>query len=284
LSDVVNDVVVEFGNARYQDRVDRFVRGEDVPYESLRRVWLDTTQAQPASDTPQAEELIRTIRAVNALRSRERQIRVLLGDPPIDWDDVKTKADHMKWIEMRETFPAELIRREVLRKGRKALVIYGVMHLQRKNAQANFDSAGLAASLVSLLEDSGTAKVFNVGLVIGLAETNPETASWPVPSLVPLRGTVLGAANVAYDGPRVTIRDGQMIPVPREQWRSMRIEDQFDALLYIGPRFAWSNAMVSPALCADPSYIAMRSRRMALVEWKADQLEDYCGRLQPQRQ
>src|SRR5687768_15932203 len=32
------DVVVENGNARYQDLMDRFVRGEDVPYSSLRRV------------------------------------------------------------------------------------------------------------------------------------------------------------------------------------------------------------------------------------------------------
>ena len=27
---VANDIVIEFGNARYQDRVDRFVRGEAV--------------------------------------------------------------------------------------------------------------------------------------------------------------------------------------------------------------------------------------------------------------
>src|SRR6266516_2044135 len=31
----VNDVVVECGNARYQDLMDRFVRGEDVPNASL---------------------------------------------------------------------------------------------------------------------------------------------------------------------------------------------------------------------------------------------------------
>ena len=62
---VINDVVVEFGNALHQDVVDRFVRGDDVPYESLRKVWLDTTQAQPASDTPQAEEAIRAVRAIN---------------------------------------------------------------------------------------------------------------------------------------------------------------------------------------------------------------------------
>ncbi len=37
----VNDLVVEFGSARYQDFMDRFVRGEEVPDRELRRVWRD---------------------------------------------------------------------------------------------------------------------------------------------------------------------------------------------------------------------------------------------------
>jgi hypothetical protein len=91
----------------------------------------------------------------------------------------------------------------------------------------------------------------------------------------------MGAAPVSYDGPRVSVQTGRIVPVPRDQWRSMRLEDQSDALLYIGPRASWSDAMVSPALCADPTYVEMRTRRMALAEWKSDQLEDYCGKVRP---
>jgi hypothetical protein len=40
----VNDIVVEFGNAIHQDVMDRFTRGDDVSYDSLRAVWQDTTQ------------------------------------------------------------------------------------------------------------------------------------------------------------------------------------------------------------------------------------------------
>lgn len=36
---VVNDIVVEFGNSLYQDVMDRYVRGEDVRYSTLRQVW-----------------------------------------------------------------------------------------------------------------------------------------------------------------------------------------------------------------------------------------------------
>jgi hypothetical protein len=38
---VVNDIVVESGSAAFQDLMDRFMSGEDVPGESLRQVWLN---------------------------------------------------------------------------------------------------------------------------------------------------------------------------------------------------------------------------------------------------
>src|SRR3712207_8541108 len=37
----VDALVVEFGNARYQDVIDRYVAGEDVPRAELVRVWRD---------------------------------------------------------------------------------------------------------------------------------------------------------------------------------------------------------------------------------------------------
>lgn len=38
------DLVVECGNARYQDVMDRFIAGEDVRDDLVRRSWQDTTQ------------------------------------------------------------------------------------------------------------------------------------------------------------------------------------------------------------------------------------------------
>ena len=102
----VNDIVVEFGTARYQAVIDRFVRGEDVPDEQLRRVWRDTTQASAGGDLPINEEFYRAVRDVNRTLPQERKLRVLLGDPPIDWEKIKTKSDHRAWIEQREcTWP-----------------------------------------------------------------------------------------------------------------------------------------------------------------------------------
>ena len=51
-ADTVNDIVVEPGSAGYQEVMDRFVRGEEVPYDSLRQAWRNTTMPNPVWDRP----------------------------------------------------------------------------------------------------------------------------------------------------------------------------------------------------------------------------------------
>jgi hypothetical protein len=55
-ADVVNDIVVESGNSRYQEVVDRFVSGQSVPDDTLRLAWQDTTVANFVWDRPIYEE------------------------------------------------------------------------------------------------------------------------------------------------------------------------------------------------------------------------------------
>src|SRR2546421_558177 len=78
--------------------MDRFVQGEEVPYESLRQVWLNTTQPVREWAFSVYEEFFRAVRTVNASLPREHQLRVLLGDSPIDWDSVYAGDDLRKWL------------------------------------------------------------------------------------------------------------------------------------------------------------------------------------------
>jgi hypothetical protein len=58
----LNDIVVEFGNARYQDTVDRFIAGGPVADADLdlRMVWRNTTQSlRQTWDAPVYEQLAR---------------------------------------------------------------------------------------------------------------------------------------------------------------------------------------------------------------------------------
>jgi hypothetical protein len=38
----VDDIVMEFGNSLYQQKVDRYISGENVPVEEVQGAWLNT--------------------------------------------------------------------------------------------------------------------------------------------------------------------------------------------------------------------------------------------------
>lgn len=283
-SATVNDIVVEFGSARYQDVIDRFVRGDDVPDDALRLVWQDTTQPSAAADLPTHEEFFRAVRAINRSLPRERQLRVLLGDPPIDWDDIRSREDHFTWIEMRDAHAAALIQLEVVAKRRRALLVYGLGHFQRKNVGSNFVmDQWQAQTIVSLLERSGPTRVFTIWGSRDLASIQPDVASWRVPSLAIIRGTALGAADAArfFSWPnRFAVQDGKMVSIPKDQWRTLPAEEQLDAVLYLGPPSAMTESQWSPALCADAGYMQMRLKRIAvsgIPPAEAERLKKFCA-------
>ncbi len=109
----VNDVVVEFGSSRYQDLNDRYIRGDDVSVSAIRVAWLNAMQAGTALDNANTAAFFRSVREANAALPPERKLRVLLGDPPMDWDNVRNEADLRKWVIQRDSYPADLVRREV---------------------------------------------------------------------------------------------------------------------------------------------------------------------------
>ncbi len=278
----VNDIVLEGPNGRFQSVMDRYVRGDDVPIDSLRQVWDETTQVQAGGPiwTGEVPEVYRAVRTLNASLRPDRQLRILLGDPPIDWDQIHTKEDHAKWIAQRDSFPAQLIQREVLARHRRALVVFGNMHFQRRNLLANYETDGYAATVVSLLEKSGT-KVFSIWTATDaeLADLQSSVATWPGPSLALVRGTVLGAADFTkyypFAAPRFDLRAGNGALVPREQWRALSMEDQVDAVLYLGPRASITVSPVVPSqeVCADPRFLKRRVEKAMLTSLPPPEIE-----------
>ena len=248
-ANVVNDILVESGNSRYQDLADRFVRGEDVATDQLQRIWLDTTQQQVAS--LEVPELFTTVRKVNSSLQPERRLRILLGEPPIDWARLQTSDDLRKWQEEpssnRDRFAADLVRRDVFARSRRVLALYGAGHFFRRV---------INESLVTLLED-GQTKAFTIwtNSAADMTMMQADVATWPVPSLAHLRGTVLGEKGLEdYFG---SFAKG-MPP----QWRAP-MEDQFDAVLYLGPLSSITLARPKPWPCSAPQ-LPERLRRLQL--------------------
>lgn len=246
----VNDIVIESGSARYQDYVDRFVRGEEVADVFLRAARENTVTPTPAWDRPIYDELFRAVRDVNRSQPPDRQLRILLGDPPIVWNEVRNADDYRSWLMRRDSHPAEVIQREVLAKGRRALVVYGDGHFQARSERPG-------RSLVGILETSGT-KVFAVTSTFAdLSTFQPEVAKWMLPGLARLQGTLIGQAPYeVFFGP----------PPPVDFFKAHpRIEDHFDAVLVLGLPSAMRLAPLDYPHCNEPDYLRMRRVRMTLA-------------------
>jgi hypothetical protein len=248
----VDDVLVESGNSRHQDLADRFVRGETVAPEQLRQIWLDTTQQQAVS--LQVPELFNAVRALNlAAPPQGRRLRILLGEPPIDWARIQTPEDYAAWEARpdsdRDDFAAGVLRREVLAKNRRAVAFYGAGHFFRKVVHH---------SLTTILEQSEPkTKVFTVwtNAAFEMASAQPDVERWPAPSLAIVRGTPLGKTGLKdYLGPRAG-------DVPAEWLAPM--EEQFDAVLYLGPLASITLDRPQPWRCDEPA-LAERVRRANL--------------------
>lgn len=131
----VNDIVVEACNSLYQEEMDRYIAGENVPADRLRPAWENVVGAPGGAPVPPYHGLFATVRSVNQGLPKERRLRVLCGDPPIDWTQVETRDDIAPYLPFRDEHYASVVRYQVLAQRRKALLIMGSGHFQRRDGK-----------------------------------------------------------------------------------------------------------------------------------------------------
>jgi uncharacterized iron-regulated protein len=187
IAGAADDVVVEFGNARYQEVIDRYVRGASVPPARLRSVWQNTTQVG-AWDAPMYRRLFAAVRTANLRKSSGERLHVLLADPPIDWSKVTSAADVDRFLLERERFMAHVIQRDVIERERHAVLIAGLAHVERSVPTPK------TPDVTDILDRKDPGAVWVLGVHLGFPDRTWEVAiaSWSVPSVATLRGTWIG--------------------------------------------------------------------------------------------
>ncbi len=74
---IVNDIAVECGNSIYQQILDRYIAGEEVPFSEVRKVWRNTTQGLLCGTDGFYETFYPLIRAINQKLPADKRLRVL---------------------------------------------------------------------------------------------------------------------------------------------------------------------------------------------------------------
>jgi hypothetical protein len=264
----VNDIEVECGNALYQPILDRYIVGEDVPFTEVRKVWRNTTQVM-CSASGFFEELFPLVRAINQKLPAGKRLRVLAGDPPIDWDQVKTVDDTSKFFD-RDASIASVLEKEVLSKHRKALMLFGTFHLFHGIYFAGSGPRSGPGSAVSIYEKNYpnlTFVISDFGFfdLKSSAPSSNQFADWPVPSLTLAKGTWLGALDLSHFlPPPLIIEDNcnTRNEFPKEVQKPM--EELVDAFLYLGPTDLILREQMPADIALDTDYMAESERRLPL--------------------
>ena len=102
----VRSIVVESANSLYQPLLDRYIQGDDIPPSDLAQVWRNVVAIRGA-DSKVYEEFFAAVREVNLSLPSSRRVRVVAGDPPIDWKRVHVRSDIEPFLERRD-FPVSL--------------------------------------------------------------------------------------------------------------------------------------------------------------------------------
>ena len=249
--DTVNDIAVECGNSLYQPVLDRYIAGMDVPFAEVRKVWRNTTQMM-CSYSGFFERFFPLVRAINQRLPANKRLRVLAGDPPIDWDQVKTRDDAGRYFKRDETI-ASVMEKEVLARHRKALMLFGTFHLMH----------GQQMNAVSTYEKKYPHVTFVIS-DLGIYDTSG-FAAWPNPSLATIKGTWLGALppSAIWDAGVRMIDCKVQSGFPPEMQKP--VENIVDAFLYLGPRDLRLAEPTPAGVALDQEYMTELARREALT-------------------
>jgi hypothetical protein len=224
LPEKVDDIVVECGNSLYQPILDRYIAGEAVPIIEVRQVWRNTTQPM-CGFSAFYEQLFPLVRQVNLALPPSRRLRVLAGDPPIDWSKVKDRQVLSAFGD-RDASIADVMEREVLAKHRKALMIFGYRHLVHDGGGA-----------VGTYERRGHPGVTFVIVAHNGFDGEERLASWPIPSLA----------------------------VIKETWLAGKVQEKVDGYLYLGLRDQLLYEPVPARAILDTLYMAEMRRRQSVT-------------------
>lgn len=245
---VVDDIAIECGNALHQDVLDRYIAGRDVPLTEIQKVWRDTSQQAICGFSTFYEQLIPLVRRINADLPDDQKLRVLACDPPIDWTKVSSRKD-MESFGGRDENIAAVIEREVLAKERKALMLFGIHHMQHIDGTAvgRYEANGHRGVTYVIGEHNGFANGSS------LSEDNDELearmADWPRPSIVAIEGSWLEELDSAYFNE----------PPGEKGYPGV------DAYLYVGPRDTLLREPRSAQAILDDEYIAELEQRAASI-------------------
>jgi len=247
-ADRVDDIVLEMGNSMYQQFVDSYVAGENVRFEQVQKAWRNTV-GLIGPQSPLVESLYGAVREANMQRRGKHQMRIVCGDPAIDWDMVNGINTVNLYSSRRDEWYAHVVQEHVLAKHHRALLIMGGMHFLR-----NSGNPFPHPSIETKLRKRGARTyviVSGTNTSNDCCEMDHRFDSWPTPSIISARGSV-------GELPAQSLMEGGY---PNSK---PKLKDGADAFLYLGPRDSLTSVSMTRTQLQGTAYGKEIERRLKI--------------------
>lgn len=123
-------IVIEFANAFYQNLIDDYVLHlKPLDYKEIAVIWQNTCVSPFQTwDGYVYRRFFETVREINSQLPFEKRIRIIAGDAPINWTQVRSANDVTPYLTDRDRYAYSVIKK-LLEHKNKFMIIYGSMHL-----------------------------------------------------------------------------------------------------------------------------------------------------------
>jgi hypothetical protein len=270
-ADRVDDIVVEHGNSLYQETVNRYIAGENVPIDRVQKAWRNMISSVPPV-SPAYGWFYRAIREANLQRHGKHQMRLLMGGPPGDWDKIRSPQDLAPYEAEREQWYAQVVKDEVLAKHRQALRIMGASHFLRGHAQLLQDelllqqhqaaspldrthvAPGYIERTLRAAGENPYLVVFGGNVVDNQGDVDKRFDLWPAPAIASASGNWLGKLPAQ---PLISCGHAPATP--------LTLGDEADAMLYVARCADLTDVEVPHAELDGTPYGKEVTRRAAII-------------------
>ncbi len=265
IQNIVDVIIVEFANERYQAVLDDFILGKDVDFGELAKVWRDTgTSPISPWDSPVYYELLKKVRENNRSLAADKKIRILAGDPLIKWEEINSRDDFRKFRVPRNPYVSELAIEQAFKLNKRVMIIYGGLHLARVNVGPEGDPRNPITPRIEL-KHPDSVKYVEFMKPEDLQITD-RLSSFEKGKLYETRSHWVGKISAEYFfpgvyAPQLNEKTGEVTTKKMALYKSYLVEDIVDALIYIGPCKDWKIADGSQEAYQDEDYWAELNRR-----------------------
>ncbi len=269
IQETINIVIVEFANAGHQDILDKYIFGEEVSIEELQKIWRESTQCiNQFGEATIYFELLQKIRDVNFTLASNKKIRVLGGDPPIDWTLISSLEDYLKINIKRELFAADLVIEYGVKHSKKVLMIYAEYHLtkisdkSRKDFLSKINDKSIK-DLRTITNDVNTKYPDTMQVIAvlnpGELQLSEKTKNWPLYSIVDLKEEEIGNLPAVNYFTQIFDKNGRVV-----LFDGHKIKELFNAFLYIGQAEDWKHVDFQKSVFTAEEWNELNRRRQLL--------------------